>query len=523
VTDSPLPDSGPEREIFLHALRLFSNECEPPNLIAECPFSIDLPSGGRGCGEECLELLSSYGVSRSAGGVALGNSEVTAHSMGRPKRPTSYVGSAKPFDAAEFFYRDSDDPDRSNWETISLLFSLKSTYLPRPEALLDPDRSEKLAATTAELRRRGFDVDELLCYGLRLQLAYALSLAIVMPDLLAAQPPQTGGESESAQAPGLLAQSPAGWPELLDKYLLAEGYQGQHAPPPDASKLRIARHRLNAVMTGSFRTRLRIWAATAPVDDLTNWRPPTIDEFLAYDLATESVIRAKGRRPRWLIDRFTEAYLKDWNIYSLQLEWRYQQGAEKSPCAQREMTARFIDVNALARALAEATANPVSDTLPAIQSTVVRLLLDGRRSTAAAVLDAARQDHWDNPYLQNDYGFCLLPDDPAEALKAFELAASLGSSRTVNICNRVLALFRLGRNAAALELADQAIEHWNDLDHTPAYLWDFTTSEPKLLTRACPRCYLLALATRVADTSGNELVAARWRDRQSRLPHDSAH
>ena len=253
----------------------------------------------------------------------------------------------------------------------------------------------------------------------------------------------------------------------------------------------IAAHKLTAVMAGEFPSRLQIWAGTAPVDDLINCLPPTIDEFLAYDLGSESAVKAKCRRPLWMIDRFTETYLKDWDIESLRLEWRYQQGSEEPPCTRREMAARSVDANDLARALAEATANPVSNTLPAIKSTAIRLLLSGRRNTAAAMFDAARQDHWDDPELQNNYGFCLLPDDPAEALKALELAAKLGFSHTVNICNRVLALFKLGRHAAALEVADQAIERWSDLDISGSVLWDFTSSEPSLITTGSASwCYV---------------------------------
>lgn len=223
-----------------------------------------------------------------------------------------------------------------------------------------------------------------------------------------------------------------------------------------------------------------------------------------------------------MIDRFTETYLKDWNTDSLRLEWRYQQGSEEPPCSQRELAARSIDINDLARTLAQAAANPVSDTLTEIKITAIRLLMSGRYNTAAAMFDAARQDNWDDPELQNNYGFCLLTDNPLEALKALELAAKLGFSPTVNICNRVLALFKLGRHATALEVADQAIERWSDLNLDPSFLWDFTTSEPKLLTRVRPRWYLLELATYVADASGNELVAARWHDLKLRLERDAA-
>ena len=65
-----------------------------------------------------------------------------------------------------------------------------------------------------------------------------------------------------------------------------------------------------------------------------SWRPPTIDEFLAYDLGNESAIKAECRRPLWVMDRFTETYLKDWDTDSLRLEWRYQQGSEQPQCSR---------------------------------------------------------------------------------------------------------------------------------------------------------------------------------------------
>ena len=222
MTDHSLPDSGPEREIFLQALSRFSDECEAPNLIAECPFSIDLPGGGRGCGEECLELLDRHGGPPSTGKV--GSSGIAAHSMGPRRRPRSDPAH-RPFDAAEYFYRDSDTPDRSRWQTSSLLYDLRQAYLPAPASLLDPQRYERLAASADELQKRGFDVDALVRLGLRAQLADALSLAIVMPDLLAARRPQD--ETEHAPDGATRAQPPAGWSKVLDAFIDAEGSQRQ--------------------------------------------------------------------------------------------------------------------------------------------------------------------------------------------------------------------------------------------------------------------------------------------------------
>jgi hypothetical protein len=514
VTHHSLPESGPERQIFLQALKRFSDECEPPDLIAECPFSIDLPEGGRGCGEECLEILGHYGVPRSAGGVPIGTTGIAAHSMGRPRRPQSYAGSLKPFDAAELFYRDSDDPDRTGWHTVSLIKDITEAYVPDAVRRPDTDRCKKLAASSDELARRGFDVDTLLRNGLRLPMAYGLAMAIGMPNFVDTFVALGETDPETAERERTIIR---GWGTLLDAFLEIEGSAGQKPLTPDADDSTIAVNRWMAALTGPFNSRLRIWAAIAPIDDLINRQPPTTEEFLAIDLGREPAIRAEGRRPRWLIDRFTETYLRNWNAESLKLEWRYHQGSVDLPCARREMAARSVDTNALARALAEAAANPASDGRVTLLQTAVQLLRQGRRDTAAAVYDAARQEQWDDPILHNNYGFCLLPDYPTEALAALELAASFGVSGTVNVCNRMLALFMLGRHAAALELADRAVEGWDELDIDLSYLWDFIAPEPTLLARQCPRCYLVKLAAHVADASGDDKAAARWSDVESRL------
>jgi hypothetical protein len=277
---------------------MFSEECEPPELLAECPFSIDLSTGGRGCGEECLELLDRYGVPQSASGIPMGIPEVAAYPMGRTKRPKSHVKSLKPFDAGENFYRDSDDPDRSTWETVSLFYSLKSEYLSKPDMIPDSPRNKKLFAAVSELRARRFNVDELLRLGLRSYLAETLAVAIMLPGMLAAQPSQSHGEADSAEAPDFLAPPPAGWREMLDEYMSAKD-----PLPPNMNELPAAIHGMKVVFSSEFFGRLHIWAGTAPVDDLISWQPPTIDEFLAYDLGTEPEIMAQGRKSLWIVDR----------------------------------------------------------------------------------------------------------------------------------------------------------------------------------------------------------------------------
>lgn len=513
MTGNPLPDSGPEREIFLRALRRFSDQCEPPELIRECPFSIDLPGGGRGCGEECLELLDRYEVPPPAGQVPVGSGDMAAHSIGPPRRPQSHPA-RRAFDAAEHFYRDSVGPDRSRWHTTSLFYELCQTYVAKPASLLDPQRSGKLTADTDELRRRAFDVDALLRLGLGTQLAISLATAVVTPGLIAAQRSRSG--QHDAPNGARYPEPPAEWTKLFDKFL--EDPRTEDLQPPNADEFAVARYRMSVAMGREFIERMRIWAGTAPVDDLIDWRAPKAEDFLSFDLERKYVRRAAVRRQRWMIDRFTQTYLNDWNLDSLKLEWRYQQAAEGPPCPQREMARRSIDSNQLAYALAEAMTSPVSDKQRSLTTVAARLLHEGQFGAAAAMFDAARHERWEDAELHNNFGFCLLPEDPEGALEALELANRLGLRRTVNACNRILALFLIGRHAAALEVAEHAIDRWKDLDRDlAAYLWDFKSPEPKLLDRQCARCYIVRLGVHVADASGNELTAARWRDIQRRL------
>ncbi len=145
--------------------------------------------------------------------------------------------------------------------------------------------------------------------------------------------------------------------------------------------------------------------------------------------------------------------------------------------------------------------------------TAVRLILDGQRSAAATLFAAILIRDLEDFESYNNYGFCLLPDDPEAALSALEKAHSLGDNSSVNLTNRVLALSWLDRSAMALELAFNATQEWGKLDQTPSFLWDFKSQreETFLLANVCPRCYLVRLSVRIAESTGDDVLSARWR------------
>ena len=92
-----LPSAGPEREIFLRALRAYSEACTPPALTPGCPFAIEIAPGRRGCGDECLTLLAEHGAPGPVEEFAVGEFHVVRNRRPRPRH--SPESTARPYDA----------------------------------------------------------------------------------------------------------------------------------------------------------------------------------------------------------------------------------------------------------------------------------------------------------------------------------------------------------------------------------------------------------------------------------------
>lgn len=153
----------------------------------------------------------------------------------------------------------------------------------------------------------------------------------------------------------------------------------------------------------------------------------------------------------------------------------------------------------------------------------VNMLESGHRSAAVALFDAVRQTDWDDAQLHNNYGFCLLPEAPGPALVALETAYEKGFTNAVNRANRAICLFRINRGAAALEVIEDAMDVWSELETDPSWLWAFDGdwSAPDLLYE-CPRCYLVRLGCYIAEVTDDETTIARWRRRRDNLQHEEA-
>lgn len=164
---------------------------------------------------------------------------------------------------------------------------------------------------------------------------------------------------------------------------------------------------------------------------------------------------------QWLLDRFTSTYLDQWRTESLCREWNYIHSQESAPCSVAEMRLRVLTIDELSKIMAERLAStrrhhPSVTTqlvLPA-----VKFIEEGRRLEAVALFRASVLIEPDSAESHNNLGFCLMPDDPEQALSHFEEATRHGwPNLSLSEANRVLCLLKLGRRTSALDLATEFV------------------------------------------------------------------
>ena len=196
---------------------------------------------------------------------------------------------------------------------------------------------------------------------------------------------------------------------------------------------------------------------TATWDDLMNWRPPstaTADDtpFVPHNVSDDL----------WVTERFTKTYLSEWSVPALRSEWRYLHGQKLAPCDPFEMRVREVSANDLARVMADrlrADPHPSEELTNMLVKPAVTFLEEGRRTEAAALFEAALRYDPNSADALNNLGFCLLPDDPEQALRHLDAAMGTGQANIeVTNANRLLALILLGRWTSAGDLAESHLK-----------------------------------------------------------------
>lgn len=482
-----LPDTGPEREIFLRALRNYSEACHPPALTPGCPFAIDISSGKRGCGEECVSLLAKYDAPRPVEEIVVGE-----FSLIRSRRPRSRRGpeGARPFDARETALEDEDKRPSAR-RTAALLFSLRKDLCEPPDQA-DPTRRERITEALDELARRGFDVELLIRFGFGQQIATAIVLGVVMGPLL-----RSLEKSDEAPFPDL-PSTPAPWAEIL----LARN-RGDTAPDDIT-----AFARLLAELTSESHP-IFTWASSATVDDLIEWAaPPAMPEPSLPGAFMDAAPH------RWIVDRFLTTYYDDWETSSLHFEWQYLHGEILPPCPVESFSVRRTTAEEIAGIIAERATKgaqkKASTPLSRYVFAAVDLLRSGNRDTAASLFEVVIRFEPTNAEAHNNLGFCLLPDRPSDALYHFERASELGWGRNpFSLGNRIYALAKLGRLTSALELAEDFFNTFGPSFAVYGWMWSFD-DEAKLLDVEDAGHYVRGLVFAITERAADPSLSAKW-------------
>lgn len=490
MTDE-LNASGSERQIFLRALREYSEACEHPALTPGCPYAIDISDGVRGCGEECLVLLAEHDAPAPVEEISVGEFRIV-----RSRRPRSRRGpeaGSKPFDAREVALQDEHKP-HSERRTAALLFELKLRLCEPPDAT--QGRRSEIDGCYAELAKRGFDPELLIRHGVSRELASAIVLSVVVPRLLAVMDdPPVGIDT--------LTPAPPGWDEVIQ---IREG-----APIEFATS--VGRH-LQAAAAGEHF--LLAWLEEAPLDDIIDWVPPGLALDEVHPELTDVCFLH-----RWVMDHFLNTYLGDWDTRSLHTEWEYIHGRLVAPCPSSELAARRVAVDQIAPLIADraiAGAQPKARTpLNRYVMLAVDLLHEGRRDAAAALFEVVMQFEPANAEAHNNYAFCILPDQPAVALAELDKAIEAGwAENPIVVANRMFAMMLLGRYTSALSIAETAVDKFGAYPPFNGWMWSFD-EEPKLLEVPDIRAYLLDLAVEIATRAGNAELILQWRTQRDRL------
>ena len=469
---SELPEEPREREILLRALRDYSERCEPPGLTPDCPFSDETSeSGVRACGEECMDLLGKHNAPPPSEQIDLGQG-LSIRLPRRPRARRKRYATAKPYDAREIYLQDKASGRPHRWRLAAILYELiEVAQTPPPinvsEAAIRRDHIADLIRVT-EGRGLRFEVE-------------------VLPVLRRHTAAAVLAHLHSIRRPFAHMST---WDEIVEEHLAASG---SHSPDD----------LLMPIMT---------WALTANADDLLNWIPPAS----GFGVDPDPEIAESYEDGRWIVERFTKTYLRDWSVPALRKEWLYLHGQHPAPCLPLEMGVREIPEAKLAMEMADRLANPPPDRhFPELAQMLVEpalsFLQEGRRTEAAALFEAALRYDRNSPDALNNLGFCLLPDHPDQALRYFEEAATSGRGdiELINV-NRMLALTLVGRKTSALDLASTHLRSLaNRGPRLQTWLWDIHSvlpgNEPKLIECNNFKEYVHAIQATI--TNGGEPTA----------------
>ena len=439
-------------QIFLRALREYSESCEPPNLKHDCPFAIEISPGHRGCGEECMDLLGRYGAPRPVDSVS-GANGLTIRRSRRPRPRHSATRDTPAFDARASYLSESKRSPIQQWSLQSLLYRLKELVQTPPWAYgeIDVSRSEHITNITQLLSARGLELSKHLDSAIRQQVRMSL-FQLIAPSQIAKK-----------EAPNEV--------EIWRKYI-TESMEVTKSITKNSQSLRVKNTDSSLFQMS---VTLGLWSDLTSLESVIGWEAPKekLTDMLNSQSNTkfdESFLNER-HNGKWIFDRFTETYIDRWDTESLCREWSFIHGQIAPPCSPFELKSREVKVSALSQEMSDrlikvnkdqslkfTTSRTPEHQTGLMTSQLVKpavgFLGQGRFTEAQALFEAILQMDPSDPDANNNLGFCLIPQNPELSLKYFDESEKLFGKRSeILSANRMLALASLGRRTIVAEIA----------------------------------------------------------------------
>lgn len=416
----------------------------------------------------------------------------------------------KPFDAAESYFCDAPEATMAKWRTSSLVTALRGILERQPqfEQGGPQARREAFRATADELTRRGLDALALIRYGMLETITASVITAL------------TQSTVENQERPGGMSRSDA------DRWWVALSLSPRPTFPDTPNPAEV-QHLITGVI-GPGIPRIVNWiATTASIDDLLELTPPS--DVLPESSGSSLLNSDLHDQYAWAIDHFSSAFYSEWSTSSLHYAHRWLAGHELPPCDPDLMNDRRIDQIQLNAEIARRASTrkrrrsgrPRIDSLMAseMQQYAVSLLTRGRYQEAATIFKfAANQRPYDANF-QNNIGFCLIPEDPLEALRYLRTAADMDYRHpAVNLHNQMYCHAALHRPREALTVAESMWPEVRSTRSLGATLWRRDNRDKWVITNVTgDRIAAVDLAISLAHAEGWDADEAAWRERRNEL------
>jgi hypothetical protein len=447
----------------------------------------------------------------------------------------------------------SGDPI-AEWPLAALLCVLRERLLAPPWLAADPaQRLAVLTEVVSALESRGLDASSIVRFGLLDRFVRAFMTGIVVGNIVASLKHKAGepGSSDDVsadqnaflrqwavfgqqQSRSLAAGAASGraFSISIDEdealFLLrtdsdVEGKDRKLDPEIGEVVKGLIDETLRQLITPAAIGHLLDWIGSAPLRSLLAWENvevstgPTMLHTANHDLFSVY---------RWLIDRLTVTYLACWHTESLHLEWRWIHGEMTAPFEieiLKERTIALPDLNAeIAHRAVRGRESNRDLTLDQAKDQAIDLLKSGDRRSAAELFRAVCHRWPNSSEAHNNLGFCILPDDPVEAVLHLCRGRDLGyDALATSAVNLMQAYLLNGENRLALDAAQGVWENWEtSLPTGGAWHWAWE-DRPRLILVRDPRLPVLLLAADAAVRMGLP-VAEEWCARHEEHCSDAA-